>query len=109
MNIYKEVYELQPNVSLAPGKSVIINKNDGPIVALHCIKQPEKNIVFRLWSSRVITLPPDAFVPGAIYPYKILQINEEGAKCFMGLATETSHNNSIPAKPPVTHTTPQNK
>ena len=85
MNIYKEIYKLQSNVSLAPGKTVISEKTSAPIVALHCIKQPQKPIVFRLHSGKVVEMPPEAFVQGAIYPYKVLQINEEGAQCFMGL------------------------
>lgn len=87
MNIYKEIYELQSNVSLAPGKSVIKDKNTTPIVALHCIRQPKKPVVFRLYSGKVVEMPASAFVEGAIYPYKILQINEEGANCFLGLST----------------------
>jgi len=83
---YSEIYNLVADANLTPGKSIVTHTNKNPIIALHCIEQPKSEVVFRLDSGKIIKFPPGAFVQGAIYPYKIIQINKEGARCFFGLA-----------------------
>jgi len=81
--IANKVYKLTANVDLGPGGNHITGN---AIKALHCVTGPETDIVIRMLDNQVITFPPEAFVPGAIYPYSIRQINDEGARCFLGLS-----------------------
>lgn len=81
----KKVYKLEANVDYMPGKGIIPVK-DKSITALHCITQPENDVVFRTMTGQVCKFPPDAFIPGAIYPYEIRQVNEIAAICFFGLS-----------------------
>lgn len=83
--IAKRFYTLQPNVDYLPGKGQI-SENEKPISALHCIAQPKSDIVFRTIAGQVCKLSPEAFVPGAIYPYEIRQVNEAAALSFLGLS-----------------------
>ncbi len=81
----KYVYTLVSNANLTPGKGQIEENKNG-IKALHCINMPEGDVVFRTAGGTISTFPPSAFVVGAIYPYEIVQINESGAKAFLGLS-----------------------
>lgn len=81
----KKIYILEQNKNYRPG-DVIINSLQSPITALHCIYQPTKEVVFKTIENQRITIPPSGFVPGAIYPYSIIEINQEGARCFLGIS-----------------------
>lgn len=81
----KKVYKLEANIDYMPGKGVISDK-DKSITALHCIRQPESDIIFRTMAGQVCKFPPEAFIPGAIYPYEIRQVNEVVSLCFLGLS-----------------------
>jgi hypothetical protein len=83
--IAKKFYTLQPNIDYLPGKGQI-PENEKPISALHCIAQPQDIVVFRTISGQVCKLPPEAFVPGAIYPYEVRQVNESASLSFIGLS-----------------------
>ena len=81
--IANKVYSLTANVDLAAGGKHI---SGNAIKALHCIRQPESEVVIRMLDNQVVKFPPEAFVAGAIYPYSIRQINDEGARSFLGLS-----------------------
>lgn len=81
--IASKTYKLVANQDLAPGGKIVTGN---AIKALHCIIQPESDVVVRTMDNQVINFPASAFVAGAIYPYQIRQINAEGAKCFLGLS-----------------------
>lgn len=83
--IATNVYTLVKDVDLAPGKGVI-PEDAQPIKALHCISEPEREVIFRTVNDQVVKFPPHSFVVGAIYSYSIRQINEVGAECFLGLS-----------------------
>jgi hypothetical protein len=82
----KKVYKLQANVDYKPGVGIIKDESDKPITAIHCIRQPESELVFRTMDGQVCRLPAEAFICGAIYPYEIRQVNEVMASCFVGLS-----------------------
>lgn len=85
MNSAKRIYRLDSNKNYLPGHGVI-DRSHEPIKALHCIFPPSNKITFKTIENQTISMPKEAFVAGAIYPYSIIQINEEGAKCFIGIS-----------------------
>jgi hypothetical protein len=83
--IAKKFYTLQANIDYLPGKGHI-PENQKTITAVHCIAQPKGEIIFRTINGQICKFPPEAFVPGAIYPFEIRQANEAAALCFIGLS-----------------------
>lgn len=81
----KKIYKLEANKNLTPGKGIVPATAE-PIKALHCIKRPHAEVSIRTIEGQAITFPIEAFVPGAIYPYSVIQVNEAGANCFLGLS-----------------------
>ena len=81
----KYVHPLTANANLTPGKGQLKEGSNG-IKALHCIFKPEGDVTFRTVGGSIQIFPSSAFVVGAIYPYEIVQINESGAKAFLGLS-----------------------
>lgn len=80
---YKNIYRLKGNADLLPGKGVIPAGKE--ISGLHCIKKPTENVIIRFLGGEKSEFPPNAFVPGAIYPYSIRQISPSGEDCFYAL------------------------
>jgi len=81
----QRLYHLKSDKDYRPGHGVI-DATHPCIKSLHCIQFPEKPVNFKTILGQKISLPPEAFVAGAIYPYQIVQINDEGARCFVGLS-----------------------
>ena len=83
--IATKIYQLEGNKDLLPGRG-ILPTDSNPIQAIHCIMQPTSEVVIRTATGQVINFPHNSFVQGAIYPYSIRQVNDEGSRCFVGLS-----------------------